>query len=196
MESQLINQQINLKLQKRIKDIKGFYTHSIASFLIIPFIIFINLKTAPQIQWFWYAIIAWCVGLFIHWLNVFRVSKNNFKKNWEQRKMKEFMGDDSENLEKKEDLNQIDAQIFINAKNGTKEIKGFYIHLLVEIFSFVIIVIINLMFVPDFHFFWFALIGMSIAVFFHWLGVFGFEYLGLGKKWEARKMKELLNKQQ
>lgn len=59
-------------------------------------------------------------------------------------------------------------------------------------FSLAIIIWVNLKFVSNFHFFWFVLLGMFIAMFFHWLGVFGFDFLGLGKKWEQRKIKELI----
>ncbi|MFK8061396.1 MAG: 2TM domain-containing protein [Polaribacter sp.] len=194
MEVNFIDHQLNLNVQKKIKDIKGYYTHLISSFLILPFLIFINLKTVPQFQWFWYAIIAWCLGLFIHWLNVFGFSKKNFKKTWEERKIKASIniGENSSNNLK--EPTYIQEQYFLKARKRAKEIKGFYIHLFVEIISLVIIIFINLKFVPEFHFFWFALGGISIALFFHWLGVFGFDFLGLGKNWEERKIKEFINK--
>ncbi|MEE9407295.1 MAG: 2TM domain-containing protein [Polaribacter sp.] len=188
---QNINHSINLKVKKRIKDLKGFYTHLFSTFLIIPFIIFINLKTVPQFHWFWYAIIAWCIGLFIHWLNVFGFSKNNFKNTWEERKMKESIDIKNQNEGK-----YIQEQYFLKAKKQAKEMKGFYIHLFITLFSSAIIIFINLQFVPGFHFFWFAIGGMFIAVFLHWLGVFGFGFLSLGKKWEERKMKELIKNYQ
>ncbi len=188
-----MNHLLNLKIKKRIKDLKGFYTHVISSFVILPFIILINLKTAPQFHWFWYAIIAWCIGLTIHWLNVFGFSKSNFKKDWEAKKIKEIVGKDVIDQKSSEDSNYIQEQYFLKAKKQTKEIKGFYIHLFVSLVSLLIIVFVNLKFVPGFHFFWFPLGGMCIAVFFHWLGVFGFDFLGIGKNWEERKTKELLN---
>ena len=79
MQSDYLHHQLNLKAQKQIKDIKGFYTHFIASFLILPFLVFINLQTVPQFHWFWYAIVAWCIGLAVHWINVFAFSKMSFK---------------------------------------------------------------------------------------------------------------------
>ena len=78
------------------------------------------------------------------------------------------------------------------AKKKIKEIKGFYAHLFVTIFSFLIILFINLKFVPGFHFFWFALIGLLITLFIHWLGVFGLNAIGFGKKWEQQKINEIL----
>ena len=191
MQSNYINHQLNLKAQQRVKDIKGFYTHFIASFLILPFLIFINLQTVPQFQWFWYAIAAWCIGLAIHWINVFAFSKMSFKSEWKEHKINEIVnGNTTNNIE---DSNYIQEQYYLKAKKQAEEIKGFYIHGLVYILSFPIVLFVNLKFVPGFHFFWFALGGMVIAIFFHWLGVFGFQYLGLGKKWEERKIKEFMN---
>lgn len=187
------NHLINLKVQKRVKDIKGFYTHVLSSFIILPFMFLININTAPQFIWFYYVMIAWFIGLLIHWLNVFILSKKSFKKDWEYKKIQEIL--ETNKLDKKniEDSNFIQEQYFLKAKKHAKEIKGFYIHLLVNIVSLVIIVYVNLKFVPGFHFFWFALGGMFIALFFHWLGVFGFNFLGLGKNWEEKKIKELTN---
>lgn len=193
MESNYINHQLKLKAAKRVKDIKGFYTHIISSFIILPFLIFINFQTVPQFQWFWYAIVAWCIGLLIHWINVFGLSNKNYKKDWEARKIKEIVGDDYKQEFNFEEENYIQEQYFLKAKKHAKEIKGFYIHLFINLFSMAIIVFVNLKFVPGFHFFWFAFAGMFIALFFHWLGVFGFDLLGLGKHWEERKMKELIN---
>lgn len=191
MKSQYINHHLYLIVQKRIKDIKGFYTHFISSFLILPFMVFVNLQTVPQFEWYWYAIVAWCIGLIIHWINVFAFSKMGFKKEWKENKIKEIVNDvDAQNsLEEK----YIQEKYYLKAKKKAEEIKGFYIHLIVNIFSLPIIVFVNLKFVPVFHFFWFALGGMLIALFFHWLGVFGFDVLGFGKHWEERKTKEIMN---
>ena len=193
MEPQFIDHTLNLIAEKRIKDIKGFYTHFIASFLILPFIIFINLQTVPQFHWYWYAIVAWCLGLIIHWINVFAFANMSFKKDWENKKLNEYLND-SKLLNNAKDNEYIQEKFYLKAKKKTEEIKSFYIHLIVTVFSFPIILFVNLKFVPGFHFFWFALGGMIIGLFFHWLGVFGFEYLGLGKQWEQRKTKEILKK--
>ncbi len=193
MKSNYIHYHLNLIAQKQIKDIKGFYTHFFATFLILPFIIFINLQTVPQFHWFWYAIVAWFIGLIIHWINVFAFSKMGFKSEWKERKINEIV---SSNVLKEAVLDEeyLQEKYYLKAKKEAAEIKGFYVHLIVNVFAFPIILFVNLKFVPGFHFFWFALGGMLIALFFHWLGVFGFEVLGLGKKWEERKTAEILKK--
>lgn len=191
-QQEQINYQLKLIAQQRIKDIKGFYTHLFATFLILPFLIFINLQTVPQFEWYWYAITAWCLGLLIHWLNVFPFSKLGFKKEWEDKKLKEIIANSS--VENEINLNDtfIQEKYYLKAKKQAEEIKGFYIHLIVTVFTIPIIVFVNLKFVPQFHFFWFAIGGMCIAIFLHWLGVFGFNFLGLGKNWEERKTKEII----
>lgn len=84
-------------------------------------------------------------------------------------------------------------QNYLKAKKRVDEIKGFYIHLLVFVLVIPIIILVNLTFVPQFYFFWFALLGWGIGISLHWLGVFGFKLLGFGKDWEERKIKELMN---
>ena len=86
----------------------------------------------------------------------------------------------------------IEEQAYIKAKKRVKDIKGFYIHVIVNLLSIPIIVTVNLMFVPGFHFFWFAVIGILISIIIHWLVVFGFPSFGLGKDWEERKIKQIL----
>tara|TARA_R110002073_G_scaffold8207_1_gene45667 strand:- start:104273 stop:104893 length:621 start_codon:yes stop_codon:yes gene_type:complete len=183
------NEQRYMKAQKRVKDIKGFYTHLFVTVFIIPFWIFINLELAPQFHWFWIAIMAWFVGIFIHWLGVFGFSKLSYRKDWEQKKFREIMGEDKNSIES----NYTQEQFYIQAKKRMKEIKGFYIHLIVELFAIAIIVFVNLKFVPGFHFFWYAVLGILMALFFHWMGVFGFAKFGLGKNWEEKKIKELMD---
>ncbi|WP_299109887.1 2TM domain-containing protein [uncultured Tenacibaculum sp.] len=82
---------------------------------------------------------------------------------------------------------------FIKAKEKVKKIKGFYVHLAVTIFIIPVIIFINLKFVPEFHWFWFAIGGISFSIVMHWLTVFGFDKLGFGKDWEEQKIKEFMN---
>lgn len=83
-------------------------------------------------------------------------------------------------------------QQYLKARKKAKEIKGFYVHLIVNIFCIPIIVTVNLMFVPGFHFFWLAIGGILISIIIHWLIVFGFDKFNLGKEWEEKKIKELI----
>lgn len=184
MNTPSINQQ--LWAQKRVNKIRGFYTHLMATFIVLPFIIFVNLYTIPEVQWFWHAIAAWVVGLLIH-LGVFVIdSKVKLNEDWTSKRVNEIL----EESDREDDF--VNEKFYLEAKKKMNEIKGFYIHVFVTVASIPIIVYVNLTFVPEFHFFWLAVGGIAISIFLHWLGVFGFEFLGLGKKWEERKIKELL----
>ena len=48
------------------------------------------------------------------------------------------------------------------------------------------------MFSHGFYWFWFPTIGWAIAVFFHWMAVFGFNKIGFSKDWEEKRIKELM----
>lgn len=88
--------------------------------------------------------------------------------------------------------NYIEEQEYIKAKKKVKEIKDFYMHLVVMIFALPIVITVNLMFVPNFHFFWLAAFGMLFSLAVHWLQVFGFSKLGLGNDWEEDKIKQIM----
>mgnify|MGYP000533360143 CR=1 FL=1 len=88
----------------------------------------------------------------------------------------------------------IEEKKYLDAKKRIKQIKAFYVHVVVNIVSLAIIIAVNLIFSPHYHWFWFAVIGIGLATFFHWLGVFGANVIGLGKDWEERKIKEYIEK--
>ena len=87
----------------------------------------------------------------------------------------------------------VEEQKYIKAKNRVQKVKGFYTHLTIYCIVMPIIIFANLNFEPHFHWFWFSLIGWGIGLFSHWLNVFGFSKIGLGKEWENRKIKEMMN---
>ncbi|WP_299048531.1 2TM domain-containing protein [uncultured Polaribacter sp.] len=91
MEGITIDYHLNLIAKKQIKDIRGFYTHVIASFLILPFIIYINLKIVPQFHFFWLAFGGMFIGLFFHWLEVFGFEFLGLGKYWENKKIEEIL---------------------------------------------------------------------------------------------------------
>ena len=79
---------------------------------------------------------------------------------------------------------------YLRVKKRVEKIKEVYIHAAVFILSMPIIIITNLMFVPGFHYFWFALFGWVIGVSLHWLVV-----IGLGEDWEERTTRALIEKE-
>lgn len=102
-----------------------------------------------------------------------------------------------------ENKSYIEEQRYIKAKKRVDNIKGFYIHLLVYVLVniFVSSIIIfgltrdeelslgEAITHPGVFMTW---LGWGIGIFFHWLGVFGFPSV-VSKKWEERKIKELMD---
>ena len=88
---------------KKVKKIKDFYSHLTVYIIVNTLLIIFHLGilqngifTINYPEWSMFTTpFFWGIGLFFHWLNVF---KDNFRffKDWEDRKMKEFM-DEEEN---------------------------------------------------------------------------------------------------
>jgi hypothetical protein len=91
METQFTDQQRYFRAQKRVKEIKGFYSHLTVYCLVIPCIIYVNLTYSPEFHWFWFSALGWGLGLFFHWLGIFGFQLLGLGKDWEDKKIKEFM---------------------------------------------------------------------------------------------------------
>ena len=74
---------------KRVKELKGFYGNLISYCLVIPFLIFVNLRTSPEYMWFWWPMLGWGIGVASHGFQVFGIGKN-----WEEKKIREIMEKD------------------------------------------------------------------------------------------------------
>lgn len=92
------------------------------------------------------------------------------------------------------EFKQVENARYLKAKKKVEAIKGLYIHFFFNILILPVLFYINLTFVPEFHWFWFPLLGMNIGLLVHWFNVVGFEKLGFTKNWEENKIKELMNK--
>jgi len=103
-------EQLYLKAKRRVKEIRDFYAH-------LSVYIVINIGISGVIVWgitrgggdFWDAVpnfgvyatwLFWGIGLFFHWLNVFGLKYTLFGKDWEARKIKEFIEDDAKKTQK------------------------------------------------------------------------------------------------
>lgn len=79
-----------VKAVEKVEKLKEFY-QSLASYcLVIPFLVFINLKFSPRFYWFWFPAFGWGIALVFQYLEV-----NNYNiflgNNWEEKKIKEMM---------------------------------------------------------------------------------------------------------
>ena len=76
--------------KKQVEDIKGFYGNLVAYIVVNLFLLFINLRYSPEYLWFLWSAGSWGIGLVFHGMKVFNYSPF-LGKDWEQRKLKEFM---------------------------------------------------------------------------------------------------------
>jgi hypothetical protein len=78
------------KAQKKVEDIKSFYSNVFSYVVIIGGLLILNLVTNPDHFWVIYPALGWGAGVFIHGMSVF-----NFipflGSGWEERKVKELM---------------------------------------------------------------------------------------------------------
>lgn len=85
--------------KKKVERIKGFYGNLVAYVLVNAILIFINLYTSPKYLWFFWSLMWWGIGVVFHGLKVFEVFPV-LGKDWEERKIKEFMEKEKENKNK------------------------------------------------------------------------------------------------
>jgi hypothetical protein len=75
---------------KRVEKLKEFYQNLASYCIVIPFLIFINLRFSSGFYWFWFPMFGWGIGLTFHFLEV-----NNYNvflgKNWEEKKIEQLM---------------------------------------------------------------------------------------------------------
>jgi hypothetical protein len=81
------------KAKERVEAIKGFYGNLTAYCIVIPFLAFINYRTTSFV-WVIFPAVGWGFGLLGHGLKAYGYNPL-FGKNWEERKMKEYMEDDN-----------------------------------------------------------------------------------------------------
>lgn len=95
---EIINKQDDIKYleaKKRVKKLKGFYSHLTIYILVNLFIVFINIHDLkPGESYFQYknfiTLFFWGIGLLAHGMSVF-VPQFVLGRNWEERKIRELM---------------------------------------------------------------------------------------------------------
>ena len=90
METQNISTENNAyyNAKQKVEELKGFYGSLISYCVVIPVLIFINLKYSSDFQWFWFPAFGWGFGLLIQALKIYGYG---FNKNWEDRKIQEYL---------------------------------------------------------------------------------------------------------
>ena len=91
-----------LKAKKRVSELKGFYSNLIAYVIVISFFAGLNYFTSGwDHPWFLWPAFGWGIGIIFHAIGVFRM--NPFlSKDWEERKINEFMEEDNTGPKKRQ----------------------------------------------------------------------------------------------
>lgn len=80
------------------------------------------------------------------------------------------------------------------ARKQAREIKGFYIHILIYCVTIPVLIWVNLTFVPHFYWFPFSMFGWGFGLMFHGFQAYGYTPF-LGRGWEERKIAEIMEKE-
>ncbi|MGC4041577.1 MAG: 2TM domain-containing protein [Flavobacterium sp.] len=78
------------RARKQVNEIKGFYGNLGMYICVNLFLMFINLKYSPEYLWFLWPLLGWGIGVVFHGFKAFNYTPF-LGKDWEQRKMQEFM---------------------------------------------------------------------------------------------------------
>ena len=81
-----------LRAKERVNEIKGFYGNLLAYLIVIPILAFFNYKTTT-FPWVIFPATGWGIGVLIHGLSAFGYFPF-LGKDWERRKIKEYMAND------------------------------------------------------------------------------------------------------
>lgn len=93
------NESKYIRARERVDELKKFYGNLTSYILVISALAFINYYTNEfAYMWFLWAAFGWGIGIIFHALHTFDLNPF-FGKNWEKRKIEEFMKED-EKLDK------------------------------------------------------------------------------------------------
>jgi 2TM domain len=84
------------RAKKQVEQIKGFYGGLISYVVVNIFLVFINLKYSPEYLWFFWPMLGWGIGVVFHGIKAFNYTPF-LGKDWEERKLKEFMDQENQN---------------------------------------------------------------------------------------------------
>jgi hypothetical protein len=86
-----------LRARKKTEDLKSFYMSLIIFCIVMPFLIYIWYKySQDSIQWFWFPLIFWGLGIVFKGLKIYD-KKVPFGKEWEQNKIEKYMREEENN---------------------------------------------------------------------------------------------------
>jgi len=85
-----------VRARKRVEELKEFYYGLLSYCVVNPFLIFIYYQYTPNsIQWFWFPMLGWGMGLAFHAYKVF-VNDGMLGKGWEKRQIEKYIQEEEE----------------------------------------------------------------------------------------------------
>jgi hypothetical protein len=89
-----------LRAKERVEELKKFYSHLTTYILVISGLAVLNYWVNEfHYMWFLWAAFGWGIGMVSHALKTFRLNPF-FGRNWEERKIKQFMEEDKNATDK------------------------------------------------------------------------------------------------
>jgi len=82
------------RVRRRVKELKGFYSHLIVYLVINIFLAVLNFIVSPDHLWFYWVAFGWGIGVIINAVSVFGAG-GFFGHEWEEKKIKELMEKDN-----------------------------------------------------------------------------------------------------
>lgn len=85
-----------LRAKERVEKLRKFYGNLTSYVLVITLLAFINYWTNDwNYMWFLWAAFGWGIGVIFHAINTFNLNPF-FGREWEERKIKEFMKEEEQ----------------------------------------------------------------------------------------------------
>ena len=86
--------------KKRVEELKKFYRNLITYILVMIFLAVLNYNQNKwENAWFIWPLLGWGMGIAFHAIKAFQINPT-FNKEWEARKMREFMEKDTQEMER------------------------------------------------------------------------------------------------
>lgn len=81
-----------LRAKRRVEEIKGFYGNLIAYIIIMPLLAWLNHRST-DFPWVIFPAVGWGLGVILNGMSAYGYNPI-LGKNWEERKIREFMSED------------------------------------------------------------------------------------------------------
>ena len=82
-----------IRAKQRVDELKKFYGNLTSYIFVVGFLAVVNYLTYWEYKWFLWVAFGWGIGVIAHAIGTFRWNPF-FNKEWEERKIREFMEED------------------------------------------------------------------------------------------------------